>query len=126
MKLLVDTHIILWWLADDPRLSKKADDYLFDAANDIYVSAVTSWEIAIKSSKGKLKVNLDEIHAALATNNFFTLAFTQQHATLVSKLPDYHGDPFDKALVAQSLAEGFHLLTHDSILSNYGEHVILV
>jgi PIN domain nuclease of toxin-antitoxin system len=58
MKLLVDPHIILWWLADDPRLSKKADDYLFDAANDIYVSAVTSWEIAIKSSKGKLKVNL--------------------------------------------------------------------
>jgi len=124
--LLLDTHILLWWLKDDPLLPRRATALIEDRRNDVFVSPMSLWEIAIKSQLGKLKADVDEVHAAALQSGLQPLPFTLEHAAAVVRLPHHHRDPFDRALVAQALLEPLSLLTHDERLSIYGENVMLI
>ncbi len=126
MRILLDTHILLWWLKDDTRLPGTADRLITDPANAIYVSAASIWEIAIKSALGRITADPAAIEAALGPSGFAALPVTTQHAVEVSKLPHHHRDPFDRLLVAQSVLEPMRLLTHDRTLAMYGNTVLLV
>jgi PIN domain nuclease of toxin-antitoxin system len=126
VRLLLDTHILLWWLNDDPLLPSRASQLIGDRGNHVYVSPLSLWEIAIKSQLGRLKADVDEVRTAALQSGFRPLPFTLDHAAAVGRLPHHHRDPFDRALVAQARLEPLHLLTHDESLSAYGEHVLLV
>ncbi len=126
MRLLLDTHILLWWLKDDSLLPPRAGVLVADRGNQIFVSPMSVWEIAIKSHLGKLKADVDEVRAAALQSGFQPLPFTLDHAAAVAQLPHHHGDPFDRALVAQALFEPLTLLTHDENLAVDGEHVLLM
>ena len=126
MNFLLDTHIIIWWNEDSSKLTAKARSLIQNLSNTKFVSTVSIWEIAIKVASGKLILDIDELLKSLDEDGFVTLPFEHHHAKTVADLPKHHGDPFDKALVAQSLAESFQLLTHDKILSKYGKHIVLV
>jgi len=126
MRLLLDTHILLWWLADDPTLSVQADVLLANSANEIFVSPISFWEIAIKAHLGKIIADIDEIHTAALTSGFTALPFTDMHAFAVARLPDYHRDPFDRALIAQAHVEPLYLITHDQMVASYSRDILLV
>lgn len=126
MRLLLDTHILLWWLEDEPLLPPQAAALIADRGNQVFVSPVSVWEMAIKSQLGKLKANIDEVRTAALQSGFQPLPFTLEHAAAVAELPSHHRDPFDRALIAQAQVWPLHLLTHDEILAAYGEHVLLV
>ena len=124
MKLLLDTHILLWWLEDAPSLSKKAAKIIADRTNLIFVSAATAWEISIKKALGKLE-GPDDFEAALLANNFQPLPITITHALLAGKLPPHHDDPFDRLLVAQSKIEELILVTRDQKQTLYDVQTIV-
>ncbi len=126
MRLLLDTHILLWWLSDDPALPAQAKALIADPANAVFISPMSLWEIAIKARLGKLEADVDEVRAAATDNGFAPLPFTADHASEVARLPDHHRDPFDRALVAQARREPLRLLTHDEAVAAYGESVLLV
>jgi PIN domain nuclease of toxin-antitoxin system len=115
---LLDTHILLWWLANDPRLSKTARICIANPAHKIFVSAVSIWEIAVKKSLGKLSVP-DNFIAATAKAGFEALPVTFAHAMRVVSLPLHHNDPFDRLLIAQALEQGFVLITQDEKVHQY-------
>jgi PIN domain nuclease of toxin-antitoxin system len=126
MKLLLDTHILLWWLNDDEKLPKKAHQLISHADNDIYVSHISLWEIQIKVMTGKLHADLKAIIEQLPVNDFLELSSHVNHFIALSQLPSYHQDPFDRMLIAQAISEPLHLLTHDKNVSLYSESIILV
>jgi PIN domain nuclease of toxin-antitoxin system len=126
VRLLLDTHLLLWWLADDPALPARAAQLIADPANDVFVSAISLWEIAIKSRLGKLEADVDAILAAVPASGFQPLPMSLAHAARVAHLPDLHRDPFDRALVAQAHLEPMHLLTHDPVVAAYGHGIELV
>jgi PIN domain nuclease of toxin-antitoxin system len=126
MKIIIDTHILLWWVSNDRQLPIKARRLIENPANKISVSVASIWEIAIKRALGRIEINLKELEEALKINNLETLAVKLDHAIEVSELPQHHSDPFDRMLVAQSLAESAHLLTHDKQLRKYGKAVLVV
>lgn len=126
MRLLLDTHILLWWLADDPALPAQADTLIADLANETFVSPISLWEIAIKAHLGKIVADADEIRTAALTSGFTALPFTDIHAVAVARLPDYHRDPFDRALIAQAHVEPLHLITHDQMVATYSGDILLV
>ena len=119
MNLLLDTHVLLWWLADDGRLSREARATIRDPRSVVYVSAATAWEISIKRALGKLDApaNLD---TAIADSGFLELPITMAHALAAGDLPDHHTDPFDRMLVAQAISEQLALVTRDEQLARYG------
>lgn len=121
-RLLLDTHIILWWLGDNPKLSKKAKT-LISEASVVYVSSVSAWEIAIKKSLGKLECP-DNFEETILADGFNTLPLLFSHAKTLLQLPLHHDDPFDRMLVAQAKTEKMTLLTHDKIIGRYDIHVI--
>ena len=125
MKLLLDTHILLWVMQDAPQLGRPARR-LLNEAEAVHVSSVSLWEIAIKSALGKLRVDQDELDAQLDKIGFTPLPVTWAHTRALRKLPPLHGDPFDRMLIAQALSEPLHLLTHDRALAPYGELIMLV
>ena len=125
MKLLLDTHILLWVMQDAPQLARPARR-LLNEAEAVHVSSVSLWEIAIKSALGKLRVDQDELDAQLDKIGFTPLPVTWAHTRALRKLPPLHGDPFDRMLIAQALSEPLHLLTHDRALAPYGELIMLV
>ncbi|KTC62984.1 twitching motility protein PilT [Pseudomonas fluorescens ABAC62] len=125
MRILLDTHILLWVLADDPRLSSKARKLIENAA-EIYVSAATFWEMAIKIGLGKLDVNLDEIREYCLESGFVELPITAEHAIAVKDLAAHHKDPFDRLLVAAAMSEPMKLLTADPHVAQYTSLAILV
>jgi len=125
VKVLLDTHVLLWWLANDDSLPRDARRIIRDGANRAFVSAASAWEIAIKRALGKLDAPA-ELETALQESQFETLAITVRHAVTAGALPGHHGDPFDRMLVAQSQLEGLTLITHDRRLTAYGEFVRLV
>ena len=123
MNLLLDTHTLLWWLADDAALKADAREAIGDASNMIYVSAASAWEISIKKALGKLDAP-DDLHAALVANHFQPLPITIQHGTSAGRLPRHHDDPFDRMLIAQAQAEQLTLITHDTMFRSYGIPII--
>ena len=126
MRLLLDTHILLWWLTDDAVLPARADALITDPANEVFVSPLSLWEIAIKSRLGKIAADVEEIRDAALKSGFAPLPFTLDHAAEVARLPDHHRDPFDRALIAQARFEPLHFVTHDEVIAAYGGGVLLV
>ncbi|MCX8017769.1 MAG: type II toxin-antitoxin system VapC family toxin [Rhodocyclaceae bacterium] len=128
MRLLLDTHIVLWALAGSPRLSAQAAELIRDPANDIHVSTATIWEIALKHALGRGDMPISGARASqlCAQAGYRELAVSWRHAEAVDTLPGLHTDPFDRLLVAQATIEPMRLLTHDATLAGYGEMVILV
>ncbi len=117
MRLLLDTHVVLWWLSGR-ELSTAATTAICDPANDIWVSAASAWEIAIKRAVGKL-VFEGSISEALEESGFMALSVTVRHAHTAGALPLHHQDPFDRMLVAQALSEKLTLVTRDPIMASY-------
>lgn len=118
MKVLLDTHILLWWLADDEQLPAQAAATIADPDTEIVVSAATAWEISIKQAAGRLDAPEDLLDA-VAANDFGTLAITADHAVAAGGLPSHHADPFDRMLIAQARIEGFTFVSVDSRFSDY-------
>lgn len=123
MRLLLDTHVLLWVLADHPSLSAEARERI-RRAEVVYASAVSVWEVGIKAGLGKLRIDqrrfVDGLHAA----GFEPLPLTWEHAGAVRDLPDFHRDPFDRMLIAQAISEPLRLMTADRALLQYSELVI--
>lgn len=118
MKYLLDTHIFLWWLQDDPGLTPEAKQTISNPDVEIYVSAASFWEIAIKRKLGKIKFSGD-LTKELKRDFFQALPITPEHAVETEKLPDHHRDPFDRILVAQARCEKIPLMTSDKNLTRY-------
>jgi PIN domain nuclease of toxin-antitoxin system len=118
MNLLLDTHVLLWWLNDDPTISKKARAAIADGNNLVLISAVLVWEIRIKEALNKLKIPANFM-SVLADQPFDSLDITHKHAHAIKDLPAHHTDPFDRMLVAQAKVEGFTLVTRDIHLKKY-------
>ena len=125
MKLLLDTHILVWVMQDAKALKPKAR-HLIDAADSVHVSSVVLWEVAIKAALGKLKIDSDLLDAMLLRMAFKPLPVSWQHARALRNLPSLHRDPFDRMLIAQAVSEPMHLLTSDAALAAYGPHVTVV
>jgi PIN domain nuclease of toxin-antitoxin system len=127
MRLLLDTHALIWFLADDRRLSRYANAVVSDPANEVEVSVASLWEITVKSSLGKLEVDEpfeDVMPARLETNQIAVLPIRIPHLAALRHLPFHHKDPFDRLIVAQALAEGVPLVTADRALGAYGVDVV--
>jgi PIN domain nuclease of toxin-antitoxin system len=125
VKLLLDTHALLWYTTNDPQLSKTAEGLIMNPGNDVFMSPASYWEIAIKVSIGKLRLTQpyeDFIDACLNRYGFVILPIDPRHTAAVSRLPfpPGHRDPFDRLLVAQALAEGMSVVSVDSQLDAYG------
>lgn len=131
MRLLLDTHVALWTLTDDPRLSKAARDLILDPANEVCISAVTLWEIAIKhgldrQGLGAMPVGAHDAQVLFAAAGYSLIPITPEQAVIVETLPRIHADPFDRLLVAQGLTEGLVLLTHDAVVASYNTRIVKV
>lgn len=126
MRMLLDTHIVLWWMTDDKKLPRKAEEIIGDVDNEVYVSAASIWEVVIKKSLGRMQGDPWDIERRLHPTGFTELPITAKHAAKVAELPFHHKDPFDRMLVAQSLVEPMRLMTSDRQLGPYGEMVLLV
>ncbi len=120
MRLLIDTHILIWWLADDRKLAKSARTIIANPDNDVLVSAVSLWEIAIKVALGRLEVELDDLEQNVAANGFRSLPINYRHALTAGRLPKIHRDPFDRMLIAQASVEELRVVSHDKIFERYG------
>ena len=122
MRLLLDTHVLLWWLIGSDRLGGNAREAIADLANTVYVSAASIWEIAIKRAQGKLPVPPDVstwLPAEMTAYSFLAVPITVDHAAAVEHLPPHHRDPFDRLLIAQAQAEQLTLVTSDAAISRY-------
>lgn len=124
MRVLLDTHLLLWALGSPSKLSKKARQRI--DSSEVYVSAASIWEISIKHALGKLEADPAEILAAIEPAGFSHLPIIGEHAAKVVMLPPIHKDPFDRLLVAQAGVEPMILLTDDDVLSGYGAFVEVV
>ena len=125
MRLLLDTHIFIWAVTDSPKLSHEARRQIL-AADEVYVSAASIWEIAIKSGLGKIEGDVVQMVSAIEGSGFLELPVTADHAARVADLPLHHRDPFDRLLVAQAMTEPLTLLTADNVLSRYTDLVRVV
>ncbi len=128
MRILLDTHIVLWALTDSPRLPTVARKIILDETNQIYFSAASVWEVAIKHSLSseQMPVSGRELIDYLGAAGYVELSVSALHAAAEETLPHYHKDPFDRILVAQAVSEPMRLVTHDSFLQGYGESVFVV
>ena len=128
MKVLLDTHTFLWWVSDDRQLSSRARRIVGSGSNEVYFSAVSGWEIAIKARLGRLSIAGNDPEAFVAqqvsANNLSILPIHLSHALKTYALPDHHKDPFDRLLVAQSIIEALPLLSADRHLAEYRVRVI--
>ena len=121
MRLLLDTHLLLWAAASSKRLPREARELMEDDSNDVYYSAASIWEIAIKSSlrRKDFRIDLPRLLATLPEMGLVELPITAAHAAGVTGLPPIHRDPFDRLLIAQSITEPLTLLTNDALLESY-------
>lgn len=128
MRLLLDTHIVLWAIADSPRLPPEARRLITDPANEIHVSAATVWEIAIKHGlrRADMPISGSEALGWFRRAGYRLLSVLPEHAAAIDGLPALHADPFDRILVAQARTEPMRLVTHDAALGAYGEAVLVV
>ncbi len=125
MRLLLDTHILLWVMLGAPQLPRLAQQQI-DAADAVFVSSVSLWEASIKVALGKLKIDMDRLEDLLRQSAFTPLPVSWAHARALRQLPLLHADPFDRMLVAQASHEPLILLTHDAALAAYGPLVSVV
>ena len=124
MRLLLDTQIYLWYLADSRKLSRKARGEIAGAV-EVFVSAASIWEAAVKAGIGKLNVVAGDLVAGIWASGFSELPVSALHAARVAGLPHHHRDPFDRLLVAQAMYEPLHLLTADVMLKQYSDLILL-
>lgn len=124
MDLLIDTHILIWWLAESTQLSKKARTEIA-AAEVVYVSPISAWEIEMKKARGLLSTP-DNLEETLRTYALRPLPITVAHGVAAGHLPLHHRDPFDRMLIAQASVESLTLMTGDAVFKKYDVKVMLV
>jgi PIN domain nuclease of toxin-antitoxin system len=122
VKLLLDTHVLLWWQRDDRRLNAAARRAIA-TADLVWVSAASGWEVAIKSALGRLRLD-EPFRALVAADDFTELPLTLAHTERLQSLPAHHTDPFDRILIAQALVERATIVSHDRALAPYGADVL--
>ncbi len=125
MQILLDTHLFIWWLKDDPQLTKQARSIITNA-DIVYISSISIWEAAIKIQLKKINVDLQALIHAIDNEGFTELPLTAKQIIALNKLPNIHRDPFDRMLIAQAISEPLHLLTSDTILKKYSKLVEVV
>jgi PIN domain nuclease of toxin-antitoxin system len=123
MRLLLDTNALLWWLFELPQLGESARRRILAPDSEVFVSAVSGWEIGAKQAVGKLSAP-DDLERQLVVNGFAELPVTVKHSLAVGELPLHHRDPFDRLLVAQARCEGLQLVTADRKLSAYDVPIV--
>ena len=123
MNLFLDTHVLLWWLDDNPVLSERARSAIADPGNLVILSSVVTWEIRTKQALGKLKIPSD-FYNVIKNQGFEFLSITSDHAYAVGDIPMHHRDPFDRMIISQAKLEGLTVVTHDSIFKEYGISVL--
>ena len=128
MKLLLDTHLVLWWESNHPKLPKEVVQLVRKEAEAVFVSRASLWELSIKISMGRLKIDLPQFTRQIERSGFEWLDIKNEHLLAVATLPTFedHRDPFDRLLVAQSQTEPLLLLTSDNALARYGSTVRIV
>ncbi len=127
MRLLLDTHVLLWWHSEPTRLSEVSYNAIRNIDNEIFLSVVNGWEIQIKAQLGKLTLSKPLsviLHQEQATNDFRILPITLDHVLALDQFPFHHRDPFDRLLVAQTQQEEVTLVTHDPKLSAYSVPIL--
>jgi PIN domain nuclease of toxin-antitoxin system len=122
LKLLLDSHVLIWWVRDDRRLGREARRAI-TGAEVVWVSTVTGWELAIKITRGRLRI-AESVRVTIAADDFTELPLTLRHTEELERLPMHHGDPHDRLLVAQARVEGATIVTHDRAFEPYGVPVI--
>lgn len=122
MSLLLDTHVLLWWSSGDQRLGPRSSRAIEDGEDEVHVSAISAWEVAIKKALGRL--DSPDVRTLLSVQGFRELPFTVDHGIRAGALPAVHRDPFDRALVAQAMAGGLTLVTADDVLARYDVDVL--
>lgn len=125
MRVLLDTNVLLWWLADSPELGPRARALISAPEHTVFVSVVTLWEVWLKVSLGKLSVP-EDFEQRLAAEVFESLPLLPHHTRRVALLPWHHRDPLDRMLVAQAQADGLTFLTADARMSPYGDFVLVL
>lgn len=125
MRLLLDTHIIIWAMEADPRV-KHIAGRLTNTDNEVYFSVASLWEMAIKVGTGKLEVDLVEFRAEALATGFIELPVLGRHIEALVGMPQHHRDPFDRLLVAQAAAEPMRLITADATVAMYGNNIELI
>lgn len=127
MKFLLDTHIFLWWILEDPKLPRAAGDVIADSDNELYLSSASTWEMIIKSTLGKLSLPASPeifVNEQLQLNAISPLPITIEHTFALATLPMLHKDPFDRMLIAQAIHENLTLITDDPIIKQYPVKVL--
>jgi PIN domain nuclease of toxin-antitoxin system len=119
MRLLLDTHALLWWLADDDQLGPRARELIEDPGNDVLVSVVSLWEIVVKVRVGKLEADIQEVADIVTRDGFALLDISTAHLVTLAKLPMHHRDPFDHLLMAQAIEEDATFVSQDRNASRY-------
>lgn len=114
MRLLLDTHALLWWLADAPELGEAARDLIANQDTEVLVSVVSLWEITIKARLGKLEASLDDILTVMPDQGFRRIGVEDAHLTVLSRMPHHHRDPFDHLLIAQAIVEDAAFMSQDA------------
>ena len=125
MRLLLDTHVLIWAIKDDKKLSRKAKSIILNS-DETYISSASIWEIGIKINIGKLTLDLSQLLDAINKSGFIELPISIEHTIQASQLPSIHNDPFDRMLVGQAITEPLTLLTADKKLLEYSDLVHLV
>jgi len=127
MKYLLDTHAFLWFVLDDKRISTNAKLIIKDSKNEIFFSAASAWEMAIKIKLNRLKIkgNLESfIVEQLSANNILPLSITISHSLYTERLPQFHKDPFDRIIIAQSIVENLQLISTDKDIRKYNVKLV--
>ena len=119
MRLLLDTHTLLWWAADDKRLKPPERDAIGDEDAIVWVSAASIWEIFIKRRLGRIEIASADLERELERSNFLELPIAWRHAEIAGSLPQHHEDPFDRMLIAQAQAEQLVLVSYDTTFREY-------
>ena len=125
MRLLLDTHIFLWYLAASRKLTKSVLTRI-EMADVVYISAASIWEAGIKIKQGRLQANIDDLYEGIVSSGFVELPISAKHSVMAANLPEHHRDPFDRMLIAQAMCEPLRLITADGLLSQYSELVEVI